>query len=142
MSATDVVGKGLDGRPVRVALRDGDRWTLLLFLASICDGCAPFWSLVAGADDIVLAADDVLVVVRNDSTEDPAHLRQLAKAAEGKGVVMSNEAWHDYRVLGPPFAVLVDGTTGTVATETVAWSVKQVAADVQRARARGRRGPT
>lgn len=138
VAASDVVGRGLDGHPARVVVHGGDRWTLLLFLSSDCEGCAPFWRLVAGGDDNVLAVDDLVAVVHDDGREDPGHLKELATATWAHRVVMSSDAWRGYRVLGPPFAVLVDGTSGTIATEAVAWSPQQVAADVERARSSAR----
>ncbi|HVX20043.1 MAG TPA: hypothetical protein VHB02_01705 [Acidimicrobiales bacterium] len=55
--------------------------------------------------------------------------------AEDSPVVMSEAAWSAYRVQGPPFFVLVDGTADRVVTEGVAWGVGQVADHVRAARA-------
>ena len=49
-------------------------------------------------------------------------------------VVMATAAWSAYRVQGPPFFVLVDGTADQVVTEGVAWGVSQIAEHVRSAR--------
>ncbi len=73
---------------------------------------------------------------RADATGDRADAAgDRADAADAAGaLVMSGSAWRAYRVLGPPFFVLLDGVA--VVIEGVAWSLEQVAADVARARRR------
>jgi hypothetical protein len=43
-------------------------------------------------------------------------------------VVMSNQAWSDYRVLGYPFFALVDRVGGVIVGETTAFGWSDVAA--------------
>jgi hypothetical protein len=74
-----------------------------------------------------------VVVARDAAREDVAELRLRAGAAGAARVVLSSAAWEAYSVLGPPFFVLVDGSSGRVASEGVAWSVEQVVSDVGRA---------
>ena len=50
-------------------------------------------------------------------------------------VVMASGAWSAYRVLGPPFFVVVDGGQEVVVSEGVAWSTEQVAGHVSAAMA-------
>ena len=132
-TAADVEGVDLSGARCRLPLGTDRRRTVLLFLGTSCDGCRPFW-LAAGAPGALGLApgDGVVVVARPAPPEDLCLLRSLAKADRGPGaVVLSDAAWRDYRVQGPPFFALVE--EGRVTTEGVAWSVQQVEADVRRA---------
>jgi len=130
---SDLHGIDLGGAPREARLLGSDRWHLLLFLSSGCDGCRPF--LLAAADPVGagLTTDEVVTVVtrdpeREDRDELAVHL------GPGADVVMSSAAWADYRVFGPPFFVLVDGPGRRVATEGVAWAIGQVADHVLAAR--------
>ena len=136
--AADVVGTDLAGAATAVRV-DGARRTLLLFLTSDCDGCRPFWPALADPASLGLSIGDaVAAVARDPGRDDRAALARLVPA--GATVVCAGAAWTAYRVAGPPFFALVDGMTGRVATEGVAWAVDQVAADVRRALA-GRPAP-
>ncbi len=141
LAAANVSGTDIEGRPVSVRLVTPGAWTLLLFLSSHCDGCAPFWRAVQDAPSLGLDEGDAAIVVTHDlEREDrPAIARALAPSGPGPSgpagptaIVMSSGAWRTYGVHGPPFFVLVDGEM--VATEGVAWSIAQVRADVGRAR--------
>lgn len=48
-------------------------------------------------------------------------------------VIMSDEAWSDYRVLGYPFFIVVDGSSGTVVGETVGMGWDDVASMISAA---------
>ena len=136
LPASDVSGCDLAGRRRTLRLAAPGRWTLLLFLGSHCDGCLPFWTVARAPEACGLEPGDAAFVVTHDpADEEPVALAtlmggDLAEASEL--LVMSDAAWRAYRVLGPPFFVLLDGAG--VATEGVAWSVDQVAADVARVR--------
>ncbi len=136
LPASDVDGSDLEGRPRTLSLASAGHWTLLLFLGSRCDGCLPFWTLPPEPTACGLGPQDAVVVVtRGPGAEEPGAIAALAGRhhVDVSGlVVMSDAAWRSYRVLGPPFFVLVGGME--VVTEGVAWSVEQVAADVARAR--------
>jgi hypothetical protein len=80
--------------------------TLLAFLTSGCGTCHRFW---AGLGDRRLPAHvQTVIVTQGAEQERPARLRELAPP--GVPVVMSSEAWRDYRVPGAPYFVLVDRT--------------------------------
>jgi len=49
-------------------------------------------------------------------------------------VIMSEEAWTEYRVLGYPFFVLVDPSTRTVLGETVGFGWSDVVSMIRAAR--------
>jgi hypothetical protein len=140
LPASDVEGWDLAGCRRTLRLATPGRWTLLLFLGSHCDGCLPFWSVPRTPGSCGLQhKDEAVVVTRAPGEEVPEALAQLigvpmgGDAAAGCGtLVMSRSAWDTYRVLAPPFFVLLDGVA--VVTEGVAWSVEQVAADVARVR--------
>ncbi len=140
--ARDLSGRGADGRPVAVPVVGTGHWTLLLFLSGGCQGCLPLWEALADPVGSGLAGDELVVAVtRDDGEDDPVAVRALLPGPVP--VVMSSAAWDAYRVTGPPFFVLVDGSAPAgldrevpVVTEGVAFGVAQVAADVRRARGR------
>jgi hypothetical protein len=138
----DIEGRDLAGGPVALRVSDSGVWTLLLFLSSGCRGCEEFWTALADPAGPGLAGEELAVAVTRDrADEDMERLRALAGATVP--VLMSSAAWDSYRVQGPPFFVLVDGrgegdiAAKTVATEGVAMSAAQVAADVRRAQQAG-----
>jgi hypothetical protein len=138
--ASNLTGVDLTDRAVDVRVLGTDRWTLLVFLSSRCDGCRPLWDALADPTAAGLAVDErVVAVTHGPDHEDIAALRALAPAgstgAEASPVVvMATDAWSAYRVLGPPFFVLVDGAADRVVTEGVAWGVSQIAGHVRMAR--------
>jgi len=104
-------------------------------MLGVLAGCSSLRDPVASG----LATDEkVVAVTRDPGVDDPASL--MAVVPTKVRVVQSSGGWDAYRVQGPPFFVLVDGSAGagtTVATEGVAWAVEQIAADVARARGSG-----
>lgn len=135
----DVRGVDLSGGRQDVPVVGSGRWTLLVFLASGCDGCREFFEAAGDPVGAGLVTDEsVVVVTRGPDREDRGALGRLA--APGTRLVMSDEAWAAYRVLGPPFFVLADGSRSRAVTEGVAWGVAQVASHIQAARA-GLAGP-
>lgn len=82
----------------------GGEPTLLAFLTSGCSTCAGFWETLG--DPRLPPGVRVVIVTHGTERERPAALLRLAPA--GIPVVMSSEAWKDYRVPGAPYFVLVD----------------------------------
>jgi hypothetical protein len=80
--------------------------TLLAFLTSGCSTCAGFWQSLG--EPRLPAGIQTVIVAHGAERERPAKLRELAP--ESVPVVMSSQAWADYRVPGSPYFVLVDGT--------------------------------
>ena len=113
------------GEAVSVALdRPGER-TLLLFLSSGCGSCQPLWDgLRRGEHGAVLPGMRVAVVARDADEESPSLLAGLGPS--DVPVVLSGAAWNAFDVPGSPFAVLVDGTTGSVLGSGVASSWTQL----------------
>jgi len=135
----DLRGVDLAGRPLDVEVVGPGRWTLLVFLSSGCYGCREFFAAAGDPQASGLVTDESVVVVTRDADEeDPVALADLA--APGTRLLMSTPAWSAYRVHGPPFFVLADGSRPRVVTEGVAWGVGQVASHLRAARA-GSAGP-
>jgi hypothetical protein len=93
----DVVALAFDG-PASVP-------TLLAFLTSGCSTCAGFWETLG--ERRLPPGVQTVIVTRGDDRERRQGLRSLAPS--GVPVVMSSQAWTDYRVPGAPYFVLVDG---------------------------------
>jgi hypothetical protein len=122
--ARDLTGVSPAGDPVELAI-GGYQRVLLAFLATKCDGCDAFWRGLGGAGEPDrperpgLPPDVTPVIVtKGPSTVAAGEVAALADPG-GNPVIMSDQAWADYRVLGYPFFVLVDGSTRTVVAETV-----------------------
>ncbi len=105
LRAAPLTGTTLDGDAVSLAFDRPGAPTLLAFLTSGCSTCAGFWATLA--EPRLPAGVETLIVTRGADRERPAKLRELAPAAVP--VVMSSQAWTDYRVPGAPYFVLVDG---------------------------------
>jgi hypothetical protein len=122
----DIVGVTPDGVPCRIHVVEAAAPVLLLFLSAACLGCRDLWE---GLDELHagLAGAARLVVVTRDPGEESAEaITALAGAAlriDGVALVMSTEAYRDYRVGGPPF--LSVAAADSVRTESVAWGVEQ-----------------
>lgn len=131
----DLVGTDLNGDRLTVPVVGTDRWTILLFLSSHCDGCRVLWDGLASPD--VFGPPEhlrVVPVTRGPEVESAAALRLVVPP--GVEPVMCEAAWSRYGVTGAPFFALVDGAgSGRVVTEGVAWGVEQTAGHVRRARA-------
>jgi hypothetical protein len=93
----DVMALSFDGA--------GSAPTLLAFLTSGCTTCAGFWETLG--ERRLPPSVQTVIVTRGSDRERPARLRTLAPL--GVPVVMSSQAWDDYRVPGAPYFVLVDG---------------------------------
>ena len=116
--AYDLVGVDPSGKTVEVSVLGHAGRTLLAFLAVDCFGCEEFWQGIGDAAILPGSPNMARVVV----TKEPERI-PLAKSARLSGVplVMSNAAWTDYRVLGYPSFLVVDGSSGMVVGETTAF---------------------
>jgi hypothetical protein len=122
----DVGGVTLAGDALQIAVGAPGTRTLLAFLTSGCSVCGGFWqALRDGAATTAPGGARVVIVTRDSSMESPSRLRELAPP--GLPVIMSSQAWQDYRVPLAPYFVLLDGTAGTVEGEGAAESWGQVA---------------
>ncbi len=116
--AYDLVGVDPSGKTVEVSVLGHAGRTLLAFLAVDCLGCEEFWQGIGDAAILPGSSNMARVVV----TKEPERI-PLTKSARLSGVplVMSNAAWTDYRVLGYPSFLVVDGSSGMVVGETTAF---------------------
>jgi hypothetical protein len=120
----DIRGVDPTGRARTLEVVGATAPVLLLFLSAGCLGCRDLWEglgeLHAGLEGTCRLA----VVTKSPGDEDPAAIASLAGAATAESqiaVVMSTQAYRDYRVGGPPFLVVADGER--VLTEGVAWGI-------------------
>jgi hypothetical protein len=122
LPASDVAGVNSVGEAVEIAIGSIEGRVLLAFLATKCDGCDAFWEGFSstGQPARPKLPPDVspVIVTKGPGTVSPEEVVGLATLG-GTPVVMSDEAWDDYRVMGYPFLVLVDTSTRTVLAESV-----------------------
>jgi hypothetical protein len=130
--APAVAGLTPTGDALAVAVDNSDRLTLLGFLTSGCATCATFWHALQ-APGLLELPDRTRVVIVTKGSDREAPVEVLARTTGRVPVVMSTDAWIDYRVPGSPFFVLVDGVTGRTVGQGVASHVGQLAELVRRA---------
>jgi hypothetical protein len=123
--AADIVGLRPSGNRIEVRIDQFDEPVLLCFLHIRCEGCVGFWrGLGDGVGDGLSDGVSAVAVTKGPGSVDPSEVERAAAGIGRVPVVMSEEAWADYRVSGYPFFVLVDSSTGVVIGETVGfgWS--------------------
>jgi hypothetical protein len=118
-SPLDIEGVTPAGAPVSVGVVGSADPTLLLFLSASCQGCRDLWDGTAELRQALPEGVQIVIVTRGPDHEDAGAIAGLAPA--DTEVVMSSDAFWDYRVGGPPFLVVVDGVE--VRTEGVAWGI-------------------
>ena len=92
---------------------------LLAFLHIDCDGCHEFWRGLRDDRCELPASVSAVVVTKGPGTVSPGEVGQAALGIGRIPVVMSDDAWTGYRVMGYPFFVLVEPSTRTIVGETV-----------------------
>jgi hypothetical protein len=125
-TAHDIVGVAPDGTPCRIDVVEAAAPVLLLFLSAACLGCRDLWEGLHELHAGLAGAARLVVVTRGPEGESPEAIAALAGGAPGTpglALVMSSEAYRDYRVQGPPF--LTVAATDGVRTESVAWGLEQ-----------------
>jgi len=130
----DVVGVTPEGSSCRIDVVEAAAPVLLLFLSAACLGCRDLWEGLHELHGGLGGAARLVVVTRSPGEENPDAIAALAGDApstEGIDLVMSSEAYRDYRVGGPPF--LTVASAGGVRTESVAWGVEQTLQAAQHA---------
>jgi hypothetical protein len=122
----DIVGRAPDGTPCRIDVVEAAAPVLLLFLSAACLGCRDLWEGLTELHAGLAGAARLVVVTRSPGEESPEAITALAGDAPGTPgleLVMSSEAYRDYRVGGPPF--LTVAAADGVRTESVAWGLEQ-----------------
>ncbi|MGH9097423.1 MAG: hypothetical protein ACRDWB_08365 [Acidimicrobiales bacterium] len=117
--ASDIRGVSPSGDAIEIRLAHREGRLLLAFLNTDCDGCEEFWRGSQDPDAAGIPAGTSVVVI----TKGPESLSPDEVGTSAAGirvpVVMGDQAWADYRVLGYPFFVLVDRASKLVVGETV-----------------------
>lgn len=124
--AHPIEGVDPSGRPVSFGL--AGRLTLLVFVSTSCEGCRDLWAAFASGCSPLPRGIDAIVITKGPTVEAPSEVAVLSGRTP---VVMADAPWVDYAVHAGPFFVVVDGASGRVATEGVAWSVAQIQSAVR-----------
>jgi hypothetical protein len=119
--ARDLNGATPSGGTRRISLIPGSPDTLLAFLTGGCSSCKRLLADLEHGLPALPPGMRLVVVTRDRTVERAAPFRQVEPLVD---VVMSSDAWADYRVPGSPYFVLVSGEHGLIAGEgsAVAWS--------------------
>lgn len=119
-----VTGSSPAGASATVPLVDTRGMALVAFLSSGCTSCQPFWE--AFRSGAPMPGPDVrpLIVTKDPTEESPAKIAGLAPSQVP--VIMSSQAWDDFRIPGSPYFVLVDAAAGRVVGEGAAASWQHV----------------
>ena len=124
-TAFDVSGTTPGDEAVRIGVVGARQSTLLAFLSSGCLTCGGFWETFAAPDRLAVPGGARLVIVtKGPEAESESRIRDLAPSAFP--VVMSTEAWLEYKVPATPYFVYVDGPTGRILGEGSAATWGQV----------------
>lgn len=123
--AQDIAGLTLERDAIGIGLGEACPDTLLAFLSGGCATCLRFW------DDLrdrprpaeLPAQLRIVTVTKGAERESPARLRELAPP--DPPLVMSTQAWSDYRIPASPYFVFVSG--GRVRGEGSAGDWSQIA---------------
>lgn len=99
---------GIDpaGAERMISLDHGRSPTLLAFLSSGCASCQTFWTELAEDPKPPLPDTRMVVITKGPDAESPAKVSDLAPA--GTEVIMSSEAWDEFRVPLTPYFMLLD----------------------------------
>jgi hypothetical protein len=141
--AHDIGGTDPWGGAVHVGISGSGRTTLLAFLSGGCTTCASFWDAFGRPEGppLPVGVDRLVVVTRGAERESPAEIAARApRPPSTVGVVMSTEAWSQYRVPVTPYFVLVDGRGDRVVGEGAAAAWPQLESLLVRALADGEMG--
>ena len=119
-SASDIVGVRPSGEPVSFRIDEHQGAVLVAFLAIRCDGCDEFWrGFRDRADSELPTGVSTIVVTKGPTSLAATDVELVAAGINSLPVIMSDEAWNDYRVTGYPFFVLVDAGARSIVGETV-----------------------
>lgn len=104
----DIAGLTPSRDALKVALDEGSPPTLLAFLSSGCGVCDRFWQDLASDSRLAELPREIrlVAVTKGLHEESPSRIRELAP--ETLQVVMSSEAWRDYRAPAAPYFVYLE----------------------------------
>ncbi len=102
----DIAGVTPWDESVAVGTSDQGRRTLVAFLSTGCGTCAGFWDELNGRGAQLPASTELVVVTKGEDDESISAVRKIAP--QNELVVMSSQAWLDYRVPGSPYFLLIE----------------------------------
>ncbi len=121
----DLAGATPADEAVRIGVVGARQSTVLAFLSSGCLTCGTFWDTFAGPDRLTVPGGARLVIVtKGPDAESDSRIRKLAPPTIP--VVMSTEAWLEYKVPHTPYFIYVDGPSGRIIGEGSAQTWQQV----------------
>ncbi len=118
-SPVDIGGVTPGGDHLTVTIVESADPVLLVFVSSSCLGCRDLWEGTAALRTSLPEAVHIFLVTKGPELEDATAIAALDPG--DTPIVMSSQAYADYRVGGPPFFSVVVG--GEVRTEGVAWGI-------------------
>jgi hypothetical protein len=110
--ATEIAGVAPSGSTVSVSLRHGKGETLLAFLSTGCASCQVFWADLADKPDLPTPTTRPVIVTKGPRSESPSKVAELAPAQVR--LIMSDEAWDEFKVPLTPYFMLIDGDGGVI----------------------------
>lgn len=114
--AADIAGTTPAGGAAAIRVRRPGTRTLLAFMSATCPTCDNFWPRFGEEAAIAsLGGIRLVIVAKSPEEESPDALQR--RSTPDVPLVMSSQAWEDYRIPGSPYFVLVDGATGQVTGE-------------------------
>jgi hypothetical protein len=120
-SPVDIEGVTPGGDVLTVTVLSSADPVLLLFVSSSCLGCLDLWEGTAALRTSLPEGVRIVLVTKGPEHEDAGAIGALDPG--DTPIVMSSQAFRDYRVGGPPFFAVVAG--GEVRTEGVAWGIPE-----------------
>ncbi len=123
--AADLSGVTPTGESVLVRTTGMATDTVVVFLSSGCSTCQRFFRDLADRRLSLPPRTRVVIVTKGPEEESPSAILEVAPP--GLDLVMSSQAWADFRVPGSPYVVAVDGRSGRVKGEGTGPSWEQVA---------------
>ena len=122
--AFDITGTKPDGATRHVGVLGTDHTTLLAFMTTGCSTCQAFWKEFALRPELDLPGVDTRLVIVAKSLEHESESRLAKLTPRHHPVVMSSQAWDEYKIPVSPYFILVD--SGKIVGEGSAGSWKQV----------------
>lgn len=108
----EITGVEPDGSAVSVSLSPRTGETLLAFLSTSCASCQVFWDEFATHPALSTTDTRPIIVTKGSGAESPPKVAQLAPPEVR--VVVSDEAWDEFKVPLTPYFMLVGGDGGII----------------------------
>jgi hypothetical protein len=121
----DIVGETLAGEPTTIPVCGTEGNSVLVFLSSGCLTCHGIWRALGELDRSPLPTGTQAVVVTKSRNEESIP-RPRKLASPGTPVVLSSEAWDQYKIPGSPYFVYCEGASGAIKGEGSANSWPQI----------------